>query len=161
MSDNSVRSKNVAAELLAIAKKNRGVLRADDVVAEAEDESHPLHECFEWNDAQCGIEYRRYQARVLINSVRLETESGELVLHAPMWVHDPTADGQCYRQVTRLRTEKERAGEVLLNEFGRADHALARAQALAQFFGLAGDVEKVRKTVARILKRVPVTADEE
>lgn len=160
MSEANMRTKTVNSALEAIARKNKGLLRPDDVIAAAEAEGHPLHACFEWDDAQAGIEYRRWQARCLINSVRLETEDGERVLHAPMWVHDPTAEEQGYRQVTRLRSERERAGEVLLNEFGRADHALERAQALAQFFGLQGDVRKVRQTVARMVKRVPVTEDE-
>ena len=41
------------------------------VVDTARDESHPLHERFEWDDKQAGEAYRLHQARQMIRSVRV------------------------------------------------------------------------------------------
>jgi hypothetical protein len=41
------------------------------VVDEARDETHPLHNRFDWNDATAGEAWRRQQAHELIRSVRV------------------------------------------------------------------------------------------
>jgi hypothetical protein len=49
----------------------RGKLTPTIVVDEARDESHPLHNRFEWDDAVAGEAWRRQQAHELIRSVRV------------------------------------------------------------------------------------------
>lgn len=49
----------------------RGALVPADVVAEARNPDHPLHQEFEWDDSRAGEEYRRMQAASLIRSVKL------------------------------------------------------------------------------------------
>jgi hypothetical protein len=49
----------------------RGKLTPAIVVDEARDETHPLHNRFEWDDAVAGESWRRQQAHELIRSVRV------------------------------------------------------------------------------------------
>jgi hypothetical protein len=49
----------------------RGALTPALVVQEATDASHPLHDYFEWDDAEAGAQWRLNQARQLIRSVKI------------------------------------------------------------------------------------------
>lgn len=49
-----------------IRQRNFGILRAEDVVAEAERPDSPLHTYFEWDDSEAARQYRLWQARQLI-----------------------------------------------------------------------------------------------
>jgi hypothetical protein len=53
-------------ELIAIARKNDGVLRPIDVVEYARDKNTALHSSFEWDDNKAAEEYRLWQAREII-----------------------------------------------------------------------------------------------
>lgn len=57
--------------LTTMARRNNGVLLVDDVLNEAKDESSPLHKHFEWDDTEAAEQYRRQQARVLIQRCKI------------------------------------------------------------------------------------------
>lgn len=59
-------------ELLKIMRKHKGILKPEHVILEAQDEDHPLHDRFQWDDSKAGHEYRLWQARHLIGSVELK-----------------------------------------------------------------------------------------
>ena len=46
-----------------------GALTPDAVVDASRHKTHPLHDQFNWDDTQCGIDWRRQQARQLIARV--------------------------------------------------------------------------------------------
>ena len=58
------------AELLSVAVKY-GALRPDYVVKEAEKPESYLHRFFCWDDKKAAHEYRKHQARQLINSIEI------------------------------------------------------------------------------------------
>lgn len=58
-------------ETLLAIRAQRGVLTPRLVLDEARDESHPLHDRFEWDDGVAGEKYRLNQAHELIRSVRI------------------------------------------------------------------------------------------
>ena len=62
----------IRTELLAIADKRGGHLSPRAVLAEARDEEHPLHACFEWDDGAAAEAFRLGQASSLIREVSLE-----------------------------------------------------------------------------------------
>ncbi len=71
--------KQVHDQLIEI-RSTRGELTPQAVVDEARNESHPLHNRFEWDDTLAGEAYRRTQAAELIRSVKViyrETPEGE------------------------------------------------------------------------------------
>lgn len=57
--------------LTHMAQRNGGVLRVDDVLAEARQKDSVLHKHFEWNNSKAGELYRRGQARTLIQRCKI------------------------------------------------------------------------------------------
>ena len=64
-----VPAKIVGRELERIRQEHGGRLRPEHVIEEAQDENHPLHPCFEWDDSEAARLYRLEQASYLIRSV--------------------------------------------------------------------------------------------
>lgn len=61
-----IKKQIVIRELKRIAKRNNGVLQAEDVVKEAEQKHNVLHNLFDWNDSIAANKWRLEQARLLI-----------------------------------------------------------------------------------------------
>lgn len=57
--------------LTKIARQNGGVLKVEDVLEEARDEGSPLHKHFEWDDTEAAAQYRKQQARALIQKCKI------------------------------------------------------------------------------------------
>ena len=57
--------------LTHMAQLNGGVLRVDDVLAEARQKDSVLHKHFEWNNSKAAEAYRREQARTLIQRCKI------------------------------------------------------------------------------------------
>jgi hypothetical protein len=62
-------------EILRVEKENK--LTAENLLAEASKVDNPLHELFEWDDTEAANQYRLFQARVLINEVKVIIDSKE------------------------------------------------------------------------------------
>ena len=62
-------AKTIGEELGKFTKFNGSILGLDDILHSAKEESSPLHACFEWDDAKAAMEYRREQAKLLIESM--------------------------------------------------------------------------------------------
>ena len=85
----------VVGDELETIKESAGILNAGLVVNAARDPDHCLHSCFEWNDSVAAEEFRKTEARHLINcliTVRRE-ETGV----------------QEYRQYIQVTREKTRS----------------------------------------------------
>jgi hypothetical protein len=59
----------VAYECLADIEKRTGLLTAEMVVDDARSKRSPLHDEFEWRNTHAAEEYRKWQARSLMNSI--------------------------------------------------------------------------------------------
>lgn len=53
-------------------------LTAENLLEKAKDESSPLHNFFDWNDTSAANQYRLYQARLIINEVKILVGEKEL-----------------------------------------------------------------------------------
>ena len=60
------------SELERLEQKYNGFLSTPDIVREATDSQNPLHDWFDWSDAEAGEKWRLHQARMLISSVRVK-----------------------------------------------------------------------------------------
>lgn len=114
----------IAGELQRIWSDQGQKLTPVAILAEAADETHPLHECFEWDDSLAAEQHRLWQARMLIRSVRVQYNQ-----HPPqnLFVHVKLQHReQHYQQVTALL---ERPVEYMaaLGESRRQLEAAARA----------------------------------
>jgi hypothetical protein len=54
-----------------MARRNNGVLMIDDVLQAAQDENNILHRHFEWDDTEAAKQFRREQARSLIQRCKI------------------------------------------------------------------------------------------
>jgi hypothetical protein len=61
----------------AIAQRHEGHLRPEDVVEEARNEVHPLHQYFEWDDVEAARRQRLQTARTLIRSIAVVEDDSE------------------------------------------------------------------------------------
>lgn len=62
--------------LLRLSRRKSGVT-AEEVLSIAKDKSSPLHNYFEWSDDEAANRYRLWQARVLIQRVRVHIVDDE------------------------------------------------------------------------------------
>lgn len=65
---------NAIGARLEELKGDSGELRPGDVVVDAENESSPLHNCFEWDDTEAARQHRLEQARYVIRSIEVTYE---------------------------------------------------------------------------------------
>ena len=88
-----------------MARRNGGVLMIDDVIKEAEDEGSILHSHFEWDDSEAAVQYRREQARTLIQRCRITVLADEPT-HVRAFISLPSdrETGGGYRMVADVMT---------------------------------------------------------
>jgi hypothetical protein len=81
------------------------VLMIDDVIKEAQDEGSILHSHFEWDDSEAAVQYRREQARTLIQRCRITVLADEPT-HVRAFVSLPSdrETGGGYRMVADVMT---------------------------------------------------------
>ena len=70
-----ISSATIQEELEKIDVEENGIV-PDRVVELASDPTHPLHQCFEWDDGEAAHKYRLWQARQLIKRVVIQTPAG-------------------------------------------------------------------------------------
>lgn len=133
----------IRAQALAKIEQDKGRLTPEDVVEAAQAESHELHDCFTWDDTECGKLYRLDQARGLIREVKVQIVSRDIVMVAPFYVSDPNPNRQIngYVQLAPLRRKKDDARRIINDEIGRIEGALTRARAVAAVLGLEDDLD--------------------
>jgi len=112
----------VAKEILRIERRH-GTTSPSVVVDEARSESSPLHSYFTWDDTEAAEAHRRWQARVLVASVRViyQGRSGPSTVRA--FVNVVTTNGkdtsQGYMNITKVMSNaqlREQMLEAALNE---------------------------------------------
>jgi len=97
--------------LTRIAKTNGGVLKVDDVLEEARKKDSVLHRHFEWDDSEAAEQYRRQQARALIQRCRIQLlETEPIKIRAFVSLPTDREHGGGYRLITEV------AGDTYLKE---------------------------------------------
>jgi hypothetical protein len=98
------------------------------VVDVARDQSHPLHDRFEWDDKVAGEAYRLDQARRLIRSVRVvyrEADEKEAARTVRAYHSVRDEQGNAYRPVEEI-TESPLLTKILLQDMEREWKQLMR-----------------------------------
>lgn len=111
-------NEELAAHLAKIRTAS-GALTPDAVVNAARHPAHPLHDFFNWDDADAAESWRRHQARTLIARVRIlipkETARGvrEVSVRALASVVSPLTAERQYVPVEEIKRDPRLAVQVL------------------------------------------------
>ena len=100
--------------LTDMARRNGGVLKVEDVIAEASNADSILHKHFEWDNTKAAENYRREQARYLIQRCKITLVEGEPV-SVRAFVSLPTdrESGGGYRLTSEVISNESQKGELL------------------------------------------------
>ena len=133
-----------------------GFLTPEMVVNDAMSPDSPLHGEFSWDKDVAAQAHWLYQARQLIRSVKVIVTTDTMTIKTVAYVRDPSKPGneQGYLSVERIRTDKDMARDVLIDEFKRAGSALQRAQRLAITFNLEDELNDLSRRINKIRKDV-------
>ena len=100
--------------LTKMAKRNGGILKVDDVLEEAKDANSVLHKHFEWDDTEAADQYRRQQARALIQRCRIQlVETEPVKIRALVSLPTDREHGGGYRLTTEVMSDVYLKDEML------------------------------------------------
>lgn len=100
--------------LAQLARRNGGVLKVDDVLAEAQDEGSILHKYFEWDDSVAATAHRREQARTLIQRCRITLVENEPVqIRTFVSLQQDRENGGGYRLTSEVMSDASLREELL------------------------------------------------
>lgn len=106
--------------ILALARQAGGMITAEDVLHDAMDPTSPLHRHFEWDDSKAALEYRKEQARSLIQSVKITFAHAPTVqVNALVSVPSDRNAGGGYRFAEDVLTGPEKIRREFLDEIQR------------------------------------------
>lgn len=97
-----------------MARRNNGVLLIDDVLQAAQDENNILHRHFEWDDSEAAKQYRREQARSLIQRCKI-TVLDSTPTHVRAFISLPSdrESGGGYRLVANVMGNEDMKEEFI------------------------------------------------
>ncbi|GAF67346.1 unnamed protein product [marine sediment metagenome] len=104
--------KDVDAQELGKVLESFDSLTPGNLIKAAKRKKHLLHNSFEWNDSIAGNEYRKHQARLVINSVEVVIEdSSPVQAFINIGKHDEEA--REYKPITVILESEEETNMML------------------------------------------------
>lgn len=139
-------------EALEACRDEHGVVTPEAVVEAARDHDSPLHEFFPWDVGTAAHEHWLYVARSLIRRVRVVVSNEVTTIKVPLFVRNPDAlpREQGYVSIKSLRSDVDRARDVMARECALALGALQRAQGVAIYLDPTSEFEDVQQELARV-----------
>lgn len=140
---------SIPEELRRIAKRNGGLLLAEDVVEAARDQSSPLHDSFTWDDDEAAQKWRLHQARNLIRvTVEWLNAPGKEPIRVRPFVSltpDRTNDGGGYRSIISVMANKDHRRQLLDDAIAEMDRFRAKYESLSELADVFAAMRRVRK----------------
>lgn len=100
--------------LTKMARQKGGILKIEDVLEEAKDESSILHKHFEWDNTAAAEQYRRQQARVLIQRCKISlVETEPIKIRAFVSLPADRENGGGYRLTSEVVSDETLKAEML------------------------------------------------
>ncbi len=133
------------------SKSQDGLIKPDAVLEEASDESHPLHQEFEWDDSLAGHHYRLQQARQIIREFTVEIvednkPSRKMRGYVSLLRDRVKGGGGGYRETKDVMKEENLMQELESTFKAELDALLNRYEVLKS---LCAEVRKAAKIEAR------------
>lgn len=110
----TVKDRTYVDELNEICKRNRGILRAEDVVEYAADPNTQLHSKFTWDDDEASRLWRLHEARNLIRvAVIYEKKANKEIKAFVSMMDDRTGEGGGYRLTATVLSNADMRQKLL------------------------------------------------
>ena len=140
-----VTADEAAAELERIRKKH-GILRPEIVVEESREASAILHRCFQWDDEIAAEQYRKEQARKLIDSIHVVVVNSDVHYSVRAFVNVRPADDEqrSYTPLTEAIHDKKMYADLL---------AQAKAE-MSSFVTKYSQIAELNPVKAEMLKAI-------
>ena len=137
-------------EKLAIKSNEKYLSLSPQIVVEAaRGKESVLHECFEWNNKNASENWRRQQARMLMNSIEIVIEGDDEEMTTPAFINlkfnsdDEEERGYIMSDVVAKNSSlKEMAIQQALNDLLSWQRRFKELKELGEIFGA---IEKVQK----------------
>lgn len=143
--------KGIILKVLKQLEVQHGILSPHDLVEAARDEGHPLHEMFQWNNRVAGEKYRLMQARMMINSVRVEFlgEKREAFFNVTIPVRSVKTRG--YVSIEKVVSNEDLHNQVLASAVGELEYWQKKYDKLVELQGVIEPkkLAKVKKKLGR------------
>jgi hypothetical protein len=114
------------------ALESKGRLDPEHVVDAAQDEHHPLHDHFEWDDSIAGHKYRLFQAEALIKRVKLRVKHENIVSIIPIYVKDESTSERGYISLKHGDFVRADAEATVASELARLEGNVRRSRGVVQ-----------------------------
>lgn len=140
---------SVKDELEQIRQQSGGMLRAEDVVAFAEDETTALHKHFEWDDTEAARQYRLDQARSVIRiHVQITANDATPVRAYVSLVEDRRNPGGGYRLIDDVLADPVQRASMLATAFRDLDRFRAKYHRLSELSQVFTAMDQARESQA-------------
>lgn len=143
-------NKNIKVELVEIARQNGGVLKAEDVVAHAENPESAMHSWFTWEDTEAARQWRLHQARMLIRVTVVIAPDKEDRVKAFVSMTDDryNGDGGGYRVMADVLTDEDRRKQLLEEALLEANRWMQKYRRLTELAGVFAAIDLIAKEKA-------------
>jgi hypothetical protein len=139
--------KSIGLELEQIRQMHGGLLKPEEVVQFARNESTALHSEFEWDDEKASAEYRLWQARQVIRvtvQVLPSPHSGDEPVRAYVSItSDRVQPGGGYRALSDVMTHEEQRAELISEALGEVKRWRRKYERLRELVPIFRAIDKV------------------
>lgn len=139
--------RGIILEALKEIEVDNGILTPHNVVEAARGEDHPLHKNFTWDNDLAGDKFRLFEARVLINSVRVEImgEKREAYLNVVTKVNSVATRG--YVSIEAVMSDEDLHKQVVLTAIREVEYWKRKFDSLSEMKGIVNPkkLEQVKK----------------
>ena len=135
-----------------MSAENGGRVTPEELVADGENATSPLHEAFEWDDEIAGPQYRLLQARQMLRVLKVEVTITDHSYRVPMFIRNPSlpVTEQGYIRIATVRNNREMAKDAVQCELERVKQALRRAREVAVVLELDGMIDEYIESLASL-----------
>ncbi len=133
-------------ELELIRKKNKGLIRPEDVVEYAKDENTDLHSRFDWNDDIASVKWRLHQARNIIRMVVIVEENTKESYRMYVSLNDDRdSETGGYREIYSVLSDKELRNQMIVEAKQELDIFRNKYSALEELKTVFEAIDKLNK----------------
>lgn len=126
-------------------------LTTANIVEKARDDTTELYKCFEWNDKEAAVEYRKEQARHLLRSLIIipedELESDEPAQIIRAYESVKTEDGHAFVPIKQILSNEDWRKEVFGAIQKSIDELIRKLEVYQNMSGIEHKVIKIKEVL--------------